>query len=114
MRQSEVDIFNIRQWIVGFIFGQVVSVTARQLRITNLAVSRYAIKRENSSLPIDMRHSKTPLLKLPMACLNQRPPPHSLIPPYCLLLFLSSQEIFEIGFTQARFGKNIYLTLYVS
>ena len=74
MRQPEVDIYNIRQWIVGSIFGQVVSVTARQLRITNLAVSRY-IKRKNASLPIDMCHSKTPLLKLPLAYLTNAPTP---------------------------------------
>lgn len=76
MRQPEVEIFNIRQWIVAFVFGQVVYITARQLRITNLAVSRY-IKSENASLPIDMCHSKskTPLVKLPMAYLTNPPPP---------------------------------------
>ena len=71
-RQPEVDICNIRQWIVAFIFGQVVYITARQLSITNLAVSRY-IKRENAKLPIDMCHSKS---KTPIAYLTNAPTPH--------------------------------------
>ena len=48
----------------AYIFGQVVPKT---LSITNLAVSRY-VKGENPSRPVDVRHSKTPLLKLPSVC----------------------------------------------
>lgn len=44
----------------AYIFGQVVPKT---LSITNLEVSRY-VKGENPSRPVDVRYSKTPLLKL--------------------------------------------------
>ena len=48
----------------AYISGQVVPKT---LSITNLAVSRY-FKGKNPSRPVDVRHSKTPLLKLPSVC----------------------------------------------
>ena len=37
------------------------------VRRSKTSLLKLPIKRENSSLLIDMRHSKTPLLKLPMA-----------------------------------------------
>ena len=39
----------------------------KDTKLTNLAASRY-IKGENPSRPVDVRHSKTPLLKLPSVC----------------------------------------------
>ena len=81
---------NIQQWF-AFIFEQDISITSWQLSITNLVVcytavfsvvtqwggalrlfsrlpnleaSRY-IKRKNASFPVDVCHSKPPLLKLP-------------------------------------------------
>lgn len=48
----------------AYIFGQVVPKT---LGITNLALSRY-MKGENPSCPVDVRYSKTPLLKLSSVC----------------------------------------------
>ena len=46
------------------IFSQIASITVKKLRNTNFISSRH-IKRENTSLPVDMRRSKTSLLKLP-------------------------------------------------
>ena len=43
-------------------FEQVASVIVKKLSNTNLLASKH-IKREKTSLPIDMRHSKTPLLQ---------------------------------------------------
>ena len=37
----------------------------KALKNTNLVASRH-IRRENASLPVDVRHSKTSLLKLPI------------------------------------------------
>ena len=37
----------------------------KALENTNLVASRH-IRRENASLPVDVRHSKTSLLKLPI------------------------------------------------
>ena len=39
----------------------------KDTKLTNLAAARY-IKGENPSRPVDVRHSKTPLLKLPSDC----------------------------------------------
>ena len=46
------------------IFGQIVSIRVKTLSNTNMVASRL-IKREKSSLPVDVRRSKTSLLKLP-------------------------------------------------
>ena len=46
------------------IFGQIVSIRVKTLSNTNLVASRY-IKREKASFPVDVRRSKTSLLKLP-------------------------------------------------
>ena len=48
------------------IFGQIASITVKKLRKTNFISSRH-VKRENTSLPVDVRGSKTSLLKLPNA-----------------------------------------------
>ena len=45
------------------IFGQIVSVRIKTLGNTNMVASRL-IKREKGSLPVDVRRSKTWLLKL--------------------------------------------------
>ena len=49
------------------IFSQIASITVKKLRNTNLISSRH-VKRENTSLPVDVRRSKTSLLKLPTIC----------------------------------------------
>ena len=46
------------------IFSQIASITVKKLRNTNFISSRH-VKRENTSLPVDVRGSKTSLLKLP-------------------------------------------------
>ena len=45
-------------------FGQIISIRVKTLRNTNLVASR-CFKMKKTSLPVDMRRSKTPLLKLP-------------------------------------------------
>ena len=45
------------------IFSQIVTIIVKKLSNTNFISSRH-IKREKSSLPVDVRGSKTPLLKL--------------------------------------------------
>ena len=47
------------------IFSQIASITVKKLRNTNFISSRH-IKRENNSVPVDVRRSKTSLLKLPI------------------------------------------------
>ena len=47
------------------IFSQIASITVKKLRNTNFISSRH-IKRENNSLPVDVRRSKTSLLQLPI------------------------------------------------
>ena len=47
------------------IFSQIASITVKKLRNTNFISSRH-VKREKTSLPVDVRRSKTPLLKLPI------------------------------------------------
>ena len=44
--------------------GQLVSIIVKTLRNTNLVASR-CFKRKKTSLPVDVRRSKTSLLKLP-------------------------------------------------
>ena len=46
------------------IFSQIVSIRVKKLSNTNYIASRH-ITREKSSLPVDVRRSKTSLLKLP-------------------------------------------------
>ena len=46
------------------IFSQIASITVKKLRNTNFISSRH-VKGENTSLPVDVRRSKTSLLKLP-------------------------------------------------
>ena len=46
------------------IFNQIVSIRVKKLSNTNFISSRH-IKREKSSLPVDVRRSKTSFLKLP-------------------------------------------------
>ena len=46
--------------------GQLVSIMVKTLRNTNLGASR-CFKMKKTSLPVDVRRSKTPLLKLPNA-----------------------------------------------
>ena len=46
-------------------FSQIASITVKKLRNTNFISSRH-VKRENTSLPVDVRRSKTSLLKLPI------------------------------------------------
>ena len=47
------------------IFSLIASITVKKLRNTNFISSRH-VKRENTSLPVDVRRSKTSLLKLPI------------------------------------------------
>ena len=49
----------------GQMFGQIVSVRFKTLSDTELVASRH-LKREKGSLPVDVRRSKTLLLKLPI------------------------------------------------
>ena len=46
------------------LLGQLVSIIVKTLRNTNLGASR-CFKMKKTSLPVDVRRSKTPLLKLP-------------------------------------------------
>ena len=56
------------------IFSQIASITVKKLRNTNFISSRH-VKRENTSLPVDVRPSKTSLLKLPI----RTPDPHAFL-----------------------------------
>ena len=47
------------------IFSQIASITVKKLRNTMFISSRH-VNRENTSLPVDVRRSKTSLLKLPI------------------------------------------------
>ena len=47
------------------IFSQIVSIRANKLSNTNFVSSRH-VTREKASLPVDVRRSKTSLLKLPL------------------------------------------------
>ena len=51
------------------ILSQIASITVKKLRNTNFISSRH-VKRENTSLPVDVRRSKTSLLKLPINSLR--------------------------------------------
>ena len=54
--------FIFGQWFCPFL-GQLVSIIVKTLRNTNLGASR-CFKMKKTSLPVDVRRSKTPLLKV--------------------------------------------------
>ena len=56
-------LFSFFDGVFAQIFSQIASITVKKLRNTNFMSSRH-VKRENASLPVDFRRSKTPLLKL--------------------------------------------------
>ena len=56
-------LFSSLDGVFAQIFSQIASITVKKLRNTNFISSRH-VKRENASLPVDVRLSKTPLLKL--------------------------------------------------
>ena len=62
-RQSEVDILYSWTVVVPKFSGGIVFIRVQTLSNTHFVASRY-IKRENDSLPVDVRCSKTSLLKL--------------------------------------------------
>ena len=65
-REPEVDILLSRA-VVSLRFSvKIVSTSVKKLNNTNFIASRH-IKREISSLPLVVRLSKTPSLKLPIA-----------------------------------------------
>ena len=64
-RQPEVAFFHFFDGGFAQIFSQIASITVKKLRNTNFISSRH-VKRENTSLPVDVRRSKTSLLKLPI------------------------------------------------
>ena len=55
----------------SYIFEQIVFVRVKTLGITNLLASRH-FKREKASFPVDVRRSKTSLLKLPNRVFERR------------------------------------------
>ena len=63
-RQPEVVFFSFLDGVFAQIFGQIVSIIVTTLRNTNLGASR-RFKMKKTSLPVDVRRSKMPLLKLP-------------------------------------------------
>ena len=63
-RQPEVALFLLWTMVFSQIFNQIVSIRVKKLSNTNFISSRH-IKREKSSLPLEVRRSKTSLLKLP-------------------------------------------------
>ena len=56
-------LFSFFDGVFAQIFSQIASITVKKLKNTNFISSRH-VKRENTSLPVDVRHSKTSLLKL--------------------------------------------------
>ena len=63
-RQPEVFFFSFLDSGFAHFLGQLVSIIVKTLRNTNLGASR-CFKMKKTSLPVDVRRSKTPLLKLP-------------------------------------------------
>ena len=61
---SRSGLFFIFDGGFAHIFGQIISIIVKTLRNTNLVASR-CLKVKKTSVPVDMRRSKTPLLKLP-------------------------------------------------
>ena len=57
-------VFAILGRLFDHFFPQIVSLTEKTLKNTNLVASRH-FKRVKDSLPVDMHYSKTSLLKLP-------------------------------------------------
>ena len=60
-RQPEVVFFSFLDGGLAQMFGQIVSLVVKTLRNTNLVASR-CFKMKKTSLPVDVRRSKTPLL----------------------------------------------------
>ena len=58
-RESEVDLFHSMDIALAQIFGQIISMRVKALGNTNLVASSHIIK-EKTSLPVDVRRSKTP------------------------------------------------------
>ena len=58
------SLFNFWDGVFGQIFGQIVSLIVKTLGNTNLVASR-GLKMKKTSLPVDVRRSKPPLLNLP-------------------------------------------------
>ena len=56
-------LFSSFDGVFAQIFSQIAFITVTKLRNKNFISSRH-VKRENASLPVDVRRSKTPLLKL--------------------------------------------------
>ena len=65
MHVSRSGLFELSGRDFEQIIGQIVSIRVKKLSNTNLVASRY-IKREKGLLPVDVRGSKTSLLKLPL------------------------------------------------
>ena len=64
LRQPQVDLFAPLSHDFELLFRQILSMRVRTPSNTNLVASRL-IKRENGSLPVHVRRSKTSLLELP-------------------------------------------------
>ena len=56
-------LFSSFDGVFAQIFSQIAFITVKKLRNTNFISSRH-VKRENATLPVDVRRSKTPLLEL--------------------------------------------------
>ena len=88
LRSLSSDVFERRTSTGSGLFeqvlGQIVSVKVKTPNNTDLVASEH-IKREKGSLPVDVRQSKTSLLKRPMGCYEvaretgTRPPRHGVI-----------------------------------
>ena len=59
------DLFSFLDDGFAQIFSQIVSIRVKKLSKTNFISSRH-IKKEKALVPVDVRRSKTPLLKLPV------------------------------------------------
>ena len=66
-RQPEVAVFHFWTMVLPKIFNQIVSIRVKKLSNTIFISSRH-IKGEKASLLVDVRRSKTPLLKLFITC----------------------------------------------
>ena len=64
-RQPEVDFFTFLSAGFAEIFSQIFSIKVKKLSNTNFISSRH-VKREKASLAVDVRRSRTLLLKLPI------------------------------------------------
>ena len=69
-RPPEVDFLHSWAVVLGQIFRQIVSIRVMTLNNTNVVASRH-IKREEVLLPVAVRHSKMPELKLNFICGNE-------------------------------------------